>query len=334
MRRPIPAAPTVSRPARVTASSVVVALLMALLAGCGAGETVGPAAAAVPITHKYGTVMVPPAPQRIVALSLEEDLLAQVGVRTVGHADNAFAPGRPYPWQEGTVDLSGSVPVVGGDGQVDLEKVAALRPDLILATNFYNNDEFYPQLSKIAPTVAFESGFGQASWQQTSTVIGRAVGREAQVRDVVARTESYLAGLKAALPGLEGTRYAAGYYYQNGTFQISASPTNQSSRLRGEIGLRLSPALTGAFPGGRGTLPIERIGLLDSDLLLVGFASPELAAGLQAEPLYRNLSVVRAGRVATVDSFAATASNNPTTLNIPWQLENLRPVLERVGSPR
>jgi hypothetical protein len=71
----------------------------------------------VDVEHALGTTTIPAPPTRIVALSFEEDVLSQVGVRTVGHADNSYAPGTPYPWQEGEVDFTGSVALGGLAGK-------------------------------------------------------------------------------------------------------------------------------------------------------------------------------------------------------------------------
>lgn len=142
---------------RRCAFGVVTALLV--LAGCGAAPEAAPVVPTAPgfpvtIEHALGTTTIPAPPARIVALSFEEDVLSQVGVRTVGHADNSYAPDTPYPWQEGEVDLTGSVALGGPDG-VDLERVAALEPDLILATNYASLPDLYEGLSGIAPTVGY-----------------------------------------------------------------------------------------------------------------------------------------------------------------------------------
>lgn len=79
------------------------------------------------------------------------------------------------------------------------------------------------------------------------------------------------------------------------------------------------------------SLSLEQIGLLEVDLLGIGFASPELKADVTANPLYAGLSVVREGRVNESDNFGATAGNNPTLLNIPWQLERQRSALATVA---
>jgi iron complex transport system substrate-binding protein len=76
----------------------------------------------------------------------------------------------------------------------------------------------------------------------------------------------------------------------------------------------------------------ERMGLIDADVVSLGTATEELRAELAANPLFRAIPAVRDGRVHETDVFGATAANNPTLLNVPWQLERLRPVLERAAS--
>jgi iron complex transport system substrate-binding protein len=68
-----------------------------------------------------------------------------------------------------------------------------------------------------------------------------------------------------------------------------------------------------------------------ADLVRLGYATDALRADLAASPLFQALPAVRDGRVYESDVFGATAGNNPTLLNVPWQLERQRDVLERVA---
>jgi iron complex transport system substrate-binding protein len=153
-------------------------------------------AAGFPVTieHALGTTTIPAPPTRIVALSFEEDVLSQVGVATVGRTENHYAPGSLYPWQEGAVD-PGVVPLGDPDG-LDLEKVAALAPDLILATNYYGLPNVYEGLSAIAPTAGYRAGWGEATWQDTARVIGRAVGNNPTLLNVPWQLEQQRAVLE------------------------------------------------------------------------------------------------------------------------------------------
>lgn len=311
--------------------AAVIAVAAVVLVGCGgSAASSDDGSPGVSITHAFGTTVVPEDPERIVALSFEEDALSRVGLATVGHADNAYEPGEPYPWQTGQVDLGESEPVVGANGTVNLERIAALKPDLILATNFYGLEETYAQLSEIAPTVGYRTGWGEATWQDTAAVIGTAVGRSDEMAGAVAEVEEYLAGLAAEMPGLRGKTYAGTYHHSPGGFAVNTDPDGQAARVLGELGLVPSRELNAAVVDR--SLSEEKLSLLDVDLLLISFATAELQTTLEANPMYANLAVVRDGRVFVGDNFAATAGNNPTLLNIPWSMEQRRDVFERVAA--
>jgi iron complex transport system substrate-binding protein len=299
----------------------VVALLVP--AGCGAPsqESVTPEQAPgfpVTIEHALGSTTIPAPPTRIVALSFEEDVLSQVGVAVVGRTENYYAPGSLYPWQEGEVDPA-VVPL--GGNELDLEKVATLAPDLILATNYYELETVYEGLSAIAPTVAYRTGWGEATWQDTARVIGRAVGKEAEVEQRIGEVDGSVAALAAELPGLSGKTFSAVFYHDAGQFSVDTNPEGHTAKLLGQLGMVMSPRIVA-----------EQVGLIDADLVRLGYASDELRAQLTASPLFQAVPAVRDGRVFESDVFGATAGNNPTLLNVPWQLEQQRAVLERVAA--
>jgi iron complex transport system substrate-binding protein len=314
-------------------SGIVAALLV--VAGCSApsGATASAAAGPAPgfpvtIEHALGTTTILAPPTRIVALSFEEDVLSQIGVAVVGRTDSYFAPGALHPWQEGHVD-PGVVPLGGPDG-LDLEKVAALDPDLILATNYYGLDGEYGGLSAIAPTVGYRTGWGEDTWQDTARVIGRAVGREADVEQRIGQVEGYIAALGAELPGLAGKTFSSVFYHQAGQFSVDTNPEGHTAKLLGQLGMVMSPRIVSEVVNR--SLGAEQVGLIDADLVRLGYASDELRAHLTASPLFRAVPAVRDGRVFESDVFGATAGNNPTLLNVPWQLEQQRAVLERVAA--
>lgn len=290
------------------------------------------AADAFPVTieHALGTTTIEEPPERIVTLSFEEDVLSQIGIDTVGHAESYVEPGEPYPWQEGEVDLEDSTAVTSvPNGEALVERIAALDPDLILATNYFPLPESYEKLSAVAPTVGYEVGWGEASWQATAELIGRAVGRTAQVAERIAEVQQGVADVVAEYPGLEGKTYAGAYYHASGQFAANVDPDVLSGRPIGEFGLVMAPELSEAVASN--SLSMERLDALDADMLVVSFASPELEEELTSDPLFRQLDVVQDERVHYNDNAGAFASNNPTMLNVPWQLENYRDVLARAA---
>ncbi|TWF76102.1 iron complex transport system substrate-binding protein [Pseudonocardia hierapolitana] len=317
---------------RLEISGIVAALLVVV--GCSApSDTTAPAGAGpapgfpVTIEHALGTTTIPAPPARVVALSFEEDVLSQVGVSVVGRTENFYASGSLYPWQEGEVD-PGVVPLGGPDG-LDLEQVASLQPDLILATNYYGLESEYAGLSAIAPTVGYRTGWGEDTWQDTARVVGRAVGREADVERRIGEVDGSVAALAAELPGLSGKTFSSVFHHDAGQFSVDTNPDGHTAKLLGQLGMVMSPRVVAEVVNR--SLGAEQVGLIDADLVRLGYASDELRAQLAASPLFRAVPAVRDGRVFESDVFGATAGNNPTLLNVPWQLEQQRAVLERVA---
>ncbi|MCK9922260.1 iron-siderophore ABC transporter substrate-binding protein [Frankia sp. AgPm24] len=314
----------------------ITALVVA--AGCGSGGSDGDGTASagtsqgafpVTLTNKFGTTTIKTAPKRVIALSLEEDTLATLGITPIAYAKDGYGAASDYPWLKGKMDLSKST-ALEASGDLNLEQIAALHPDLILATNLYNLADYYDRLSRIAPTVGYTEDAGIATWQENSTLIGRAVGREADVRTAIAATQKIIDGVKADLPGLAGKTFSYSFYYEPGGLAVIDDPETVSVQLYSDLGLRLAPGVTANVKDR--SLSMEKLDALDADFMLIGYATDALKTEMNANKLFTDIPAVKAGRVLQVDAFTAGAVNNPTILNIPWQLDQLRPTLSKVSS--
>ena len=110
----------------------------------------------VTLTHAFGTTVVPEPPQRVVVAGLNEaDYLYSLGVAPVGVHEwwggYEYATG---PWAEDVRDDLAAEPAVQQGWDINVEWVAAQRPDLIVATYHELDRAMYDTLSKIAPVVA------------------------------------------------------------------------------------------------------------------------------------------------------------------------------------
>jgi iron complex transport system substrate-binding protein len=324
---------------RIGLAAVIGAVLA--LAGCAGGA---PEAASTPqappsasagtfpvtITHGLGSTSIPAAPQRIVALSGEEDTLAVLGIAPVALSEAYGTPGQRAPWLADQPVLDSATVLADTQSAVNIEQIAALRPDLILATNLYSAADVYAQLSRIAPTVAYPGAEpGTATWQELSLLVGRTVGREADAQAAVDRTEAGVRDMAAALPGLAGKTFTSSFYYEPGRFATIDSTETGAAALLASLDMELSPRVTAEVRDR--AVSLEQIAVLDADFVAIGFAGDQLRTDLDASPLYANLPAVRDGRVVQASIQLATAGNNPSILNVPWQLEQYRPVLERVA---
>ncbi len=289
---------------------IPVLLSCSLLAACGSDDEGGSSGAsgsagaaekgAFPVTieHKYGSTTIEKAPERVVVVGLrEQDPLLALGVVPVATTEwYGEYPGAIFPWAKDELG-SAKVPTVLNDTDgVQLEKVAAQQPDLILGVYSGITKKEYEALSKLAPVVAQPKGkpdFG-TSWQEETLISGKAVGKEAEAQKLVDDTDKLVADTAAENPDLKGKTAAIVADYQ-GIFVYG--PQDVRSRLLEELGMKYPQALIDAFPkefGGQ--LSDEKTDLLDVDVL-VWFADGDRSkAEIKKDPLYSKLSVNKQDR--------------------------------------
>ena len=91
--------------------------------------------------------------------------------------------------------------------------------------------------------------------------------------------------------------------------------------------MRLSPAVP-ALEGDSGArISLERLGVLDADVLLMSFADDDLRASLENSTLFAAVPAVARRDYVPVSLDTATALRNPSVLSVPYGLEQLVPGL-------
>ncbi|MEM9797079.1 MAG: iron-siderophore ABC transporter substrate-binding protein [Pseudomonadota bacterium] len=148
---------------------------------------------AEPVQHAMGTTIVPADPRRVVVLTNEgtEALLA-LGITPIGAAQSWTGD----PWYDHIEVQMDDAASLGKENQVNLELLAALEPDLILA-NKQRHEEIYPQLSTIAPTVVSERLRGD--WRANFELYAEAVGEVAKGEGLLAAFDARVTDLTDAL---------------------------------------------------------------------------------------------------------------------------------------
>jgi iron complex transport system substrate-binding protein len=312
---------------------------LALIAGCGS-TTPAPAASPgakgwspVTLTHKYGSTTIPAEPKRIVTVGLvEQDALLALGVVPVATTEWIGGyPGAIGPWAKPKL---GSAPVPQvlkdtGSGP-QLEKIAALRPDLILALYSGLTQEQYTTLSKIAPTVAQPKGlidYGIA-WQDVTKQVGLAVGKGPQAESLVKQVEDRFAAERKSHPEFAGQSALMATVYE-GYFVFGSQDAR--SRLLASLGFTLPADLDKAIGDKFGAnISRERLDLLDTGALLWSVANLDKdKATLYGDSVYKGLKVVKEGREVFLPE--GTDSSNAvsflTVLSLPYVLDAIVPRL-------
>jgi iron complex transport system substrate-binding protein len=316
-------------------------LLTALVAGCGddadtsgggaSAPTAEPSAFPVTIPHKFGETTITEAPERVVVAGLrEQDSLLALGVVPVATTEwYGNHPGAIFPWAEKALGDAPKPTVLGYTDGIQFEKIAAQRPDLILAVYSGLKQKDYDTLSKIAPTVAQPRGevdWG-SSWQEELLTVGKAIGKPEEAEKLKDETEAKIAAAAEAHPEFEGQSAAVATPYE-GVYVYG--PQDARSRFLTDLGFTFPENLegVGGEEGFGGQLSDEKLELLDVGALL-WFANPGPAAKIRDNALYSRLPVHKQGR----DYFMAEkgalyeATSFVSVLSIPLLLDELVPRL-------
>jgi iron complex transport system substrate-binding protein len=292
------------------------------------------AADAFPVTieHRYGDTVIEEQPTRIVTVGLtEQDALLALGIVPVATTEwFGERPGAVWEWAQDELEALGAEPpaVLGDATAVNVESVAAQRPDLILAIYSGLTEEEYAQLSQIAPVVAPPADtvdYG-VSWDDATRTVGRAVGKAGEAEDLIDDVEEQVAAARAAHPEFTGASAVIATPYE-GIFVYGRDDTRVQflTSLGFEMPAEFDEVLTDAFGS---SLSQERADLLDVDLIV--WLDPEDGDGPLGGPLYSTFAVHTEGREVFLDSFddpLGGATSFVTPLSIPFLLEGLVPKL-------
>lgn len=146
-----------------------------------------PGGGAVTVKHAFGETTVAAPPKRVVSAGFtEQDSLLALGVVPI--ATTEWFGGQPFavwPWAQPKLGAAQPV-VLTLDNGVQVDRIAALKPDLIVATNAGVDADTYQKLSAIAPTIP-QSGADAffEPWQTQAAAIGAAVFQDDTMKNLI-----------------------------------------------------------------------------------------------------------------------------------------------------
>ncbi|MDQ1014595.1 iron-siderophore ABC transporter substrate-binding protein [Streptomyces afghaniensis] len=333
---------------RVAALLSAATLGVGLLAGCGSesdsadkgGDTTSTAAAgAFPVTveHAFGTTKVTEAPKRVVTVGYTDDQsVLAFGIKPVGMTDQYPNPAGKSPdintqWPWVKDKWGGALPEVimkNGDSGPNYEKIAALRPDLIIAVYSEIDQAGYDKLSRIAPTVArtkAEKEPFSAPWQDNALHIAKALGKAEEGGKMVQDIQGKLDAAKKAHPEFAKQKAVVLSWYENSVAPFTS--TDVRGRLVTGIGFKYQTEIDKVADGSFYTkLSPERVDLVDVDRIFVINDKADTAA-LKKFKLFANLDAVKKGNVSyLLDSegpAVGAAISQGTLLSMPYAVDEL-----------
>ncbi|MEM6453199.1 MAG: iron-siderophore ABC transporter substrate-binding protein [Cyanobacteria bacterium P01_D01_bin.105] len=254
------------------------------------------------IQHALGETVVAPNPSRVVALgyAMVEPVVA-LGIQPVG-APGIIAEEMTY------LELdTATIADIGNEGQPNIEKIAALKPDLILTTERSVRDN-YPLLSQIAPTVAFEAS-DETQWQALAESCAEVLGKQAEVEKLATEYDAKLAQLKAQVPQTLKDIEASIVFLLPGDIRVLGKESFSGNILE-DAGLSRPPSQ--AQGRGINNISLEALDKIDGDVMfiLTPQSNTELADDVrteikrtQASPLWSQLKAVKNDQVHEVPPY-------------------------------
>lgn len=236
-----------------------------LLTGCSASSDAGAESAAAASTRTvdtaHGAVLVPATPTRVVAVAYDTPFqLMSMGVTPVGIYDYSQWYDQ-YPAEQ--VASLKPIATIGKWGEPDLEKIAALTPDLIVGVADEVKDDVYAQLSQVAPTTLFASP-SRGDWENplgkiadvTGATAALASGRQ-EFEDLVGRLS---AEYQTALTQQKWISYSFGD--SDGQFSVQF-PSGATGALMQRLGTTFGSVIASADPdSGYESYSVEKADLL------------------------------------------------------------------------
>ena len=149
----------------------------------------------VTVSDLYGDVTLDEKPERVVALTDEmAEIVVGLGVEPVGFSSTRFE----FELGEKAVDAGHLSPALDdatfvGGAEPSLEAIAALAPDLIVAST--DDEAIISQLSEVAPTLTFALEKA-GDWREVMKTLARATGRTEAAEAFLTRFDAEHAELR------------------------------------------------------------------------------------------------------------------------------------------
>jgi len=290
----------------------------------------------VTLEHVYGETTVPAPPKRVVSVGMhEQDFLYALGIAPVGvkewWGEKAYAT---WPWAEDARKAVNATPEVMNADGINIEWVAAQKPDLIIAIYVDMDEQMYKSLSQIAPTVVTPKGFTLWSvpWRDEFRFIDRATsGNTTKSAGIIAGIDARFADVRAKYPELAG-KTGTNVYYDAGNGFGAWGPNDLASRFLIDLGLTFPPELAKlAQADNRISISPELVDLLDEmDVAIWPLDNDEQVAAVESQGVYQTLKIAREGRSIWLkdgDGLANAAMSWQTPLSLGYLLDILPPKL-------
>lgn len=304
-----------------------------LAAACSSGGSGGSTPKSVTVKHIFGETTIPAPPKRVVSAGFtEQDDLLAVGVVPVA-VTNWFGdqPFGVWPWA--TSKLGGARPaLLSLDNGIQVDQIAKLKPDLIVAVNAGLDADTYQKLTAIAPTIAQSGGDAFFEpWKDQAASVATAVFQADKMKQLITDVDNKFADVAKDNTAFKDKKaiLLAGSFYGD---TLTATLRGWRTDFLTEMGFQVPDSLsTFAVDDHRAAIPRDKLGdaLDGADVLIWSTESDADQAALLADPAVAALTATKQNRnvFTGIDLAGAIAFSSP--LSYPVVADQLPPLLSR-----
>jgi iron complex transport system substrate-binding protein len=287
----------------------------------------------VTIKHVFGETKIPGPPKRVVSAGYtdQDDLLA-LGVVPVA-VTNWFGdqPFGVWPWALPKLGTAQPVVLDLSNG-IQVDQIAACKPDLIVATNAGLDADIYTKLSSIAPTVA-QSGQDAffEPWKDQAAAIGQAVLKFDEMRTLVSALDDKFVNAGKNNASFSGKKV----FVVRGAFvgdALQITPAGWRTDFLTQMGFVIPDGIDNYAKGNEALVPRDRAAsvLDEADALIWTTESDEEQAALLADPTFAQLKATRTNRNVLTGKDLAGAITFATVLSYAMVADQLPPLINKV----
>lgn len=286
----------------------------------------------VTVKHVFGETTIPAPPKRVVSAGFnEQDDLLALGVVPVAITD--WFGGEPFgvwPWAQ--PKLGGAQPVVLNltDG-IQIDQIAKLKPDLIVATNAGLDADTYAKLTAIAPTIAQSGGNAFFEpWKDQANAIGQAVFKYDEMTTLIAGVDDAFVNVSKNNPRFGGKKIlvVSATFYQD---KVDVTPPGWRTDFLTQMGFVIPDSVNSFVKDDRAQVPRDHLAaVLDAaDVVVWKTESDEEQAALVADPVFAGLKSTKSNRNVFTGKELAGAIAFASVLSYPLVADRLPPLLAK-----
>ncbi|RKW70280.1 ABC transporter substrate-binding protein [Galactobacter caseinivorans] len=341
--------PGALRAVAATAAAGLIALTVSACganAGSGAAESSSPgpdasgaAAEAFPVKVKsvYGETEIKEEPERVVSVSwVNGDTALALGVVPVAVPKVTWGmnANNSTDWADAKLDSLGAgkgsdkAPTFFDEpvGDVAYDAIADADPDVILAAYSGLTKEQYEKLSKIAPVVGPGVAAYGTPWEQSTEMIGQALGKSAEAKQLITDTEATIKKAADANPQLKGKTFIAGNFEPNqGGINVYTSADNRP-RLLTALGMKEAPVVKANEKPGAFffNYSAEKADELDSQIFFTWFPEGQNKESIEKDKLLNRIpAITKGGLVGTSDNQLLLSVSAANPLSLAWGADKI-----------